>query len=68
MKTDGMDVGAVAVVRPSAWEGSPPPETPAPVPNGSRRGKRSSAPPRAGRRGGPSRNGAGGTKKRRNGR
>ncbi len=68
MKTDGMDVGAVAVVRPSAWEGSPPPETPAPVPNGSQRGKRSSAGPRAGGRGGPSRNGAGSTKKRRNGR
>ena len=68
MKTDGMDVGAVAVVRPSAWEGSPPPETPAPVPNGSQRGKRSSAGPRAGGRSGPSRNGAGGTKKRRNGR
>ena len=68
MKTDGMDVGAVAVVRPSAWEGSPPPETSAPVPNGSRRGKRSSAGSRAGGRGGPSRNGAGSTKKRRNGR
>ncbi len=68
MKTDGMDVGAVAVVRPSAWEGSPPPETPAPVPNGSQRGKRSSAGARAGGRSGPSRNGAGSTKKRRNGR
>ena len=68
MKTDGMDVGAVAVVRPSAWEGSPPPETPAPGRNGNRRGKRSSGGSRAGGRGGPSRNGAGSTKKRRNGR
>ncbi|MCY3919186.1 MAG: DNA gyrase subunit A [Chloroflexi bacterium] len=65
MKTDaGMDVAAVAVVRPSAWEGSAGPQAPA---NGGREGKPASAPRRASSRNGAARNGAG-SGRRRNGR
>ena len=67
MNTDGMDIAAVAVVRPSAWEGSAGPQPPA---NGRREGKPSSparAARRASSRNGAARNGAG-SGRRRNGR
>jgi len=65
MKTDdGMDVAAVAIVRPSAWEGSSGPEAPA---NGRREGKPASAARGASSRNGAARNGAG-SGRRRNGR
>jgi DNA gyrase subunit A len=66
MKTDGMAVAAVAVVRPSAWEGAA--QSPA---NGRREAKPSSAPKaarRASSRNGASPNGAGSARGRRNGR